>query len=101
MWNGLEHRLCCTESLQQGAQDGTFAVKGYVLPLEEGSCIYEWIMVDVLAMNIPEERSGRRQDITVCRQRLSIFQDQGNISKRPKSALSRRLLRLLLLHGVQ
>ena len=62
-----------------------------MLPLEEGSCIYEWIMVDVLVMNIPEERSGRRQDITVCRQRLSIFQDQGNISKRcprrPKSAL--------------
>ena len=51
-----------------------------MLPLEEGSCIYEWIMVDVLVMNIPEEGSGRQQDNTVCRRRLSIFQDQGNIS---------------------
>ena len=56
----------CTESLQQGAQDGAFTIKGDVLPLEEGSCIDEWIMVDVLVMNIPEEGSGRRQDNTVC-----------------------------------
>ena len=48
----------CTESLQQGAQDGAF-IKGDVLPLEEGSCIDEWIMVDVLVMNVPEEGSGR------------------------------------------
>ena len=43
-------------------------------------------------MNIPEERSGRRQDITVCRQRLSIFLDQGNISKRCPGGQSRPFL---------
>ena len=40
------------------------------------------MMVAVLVKNIPEEGSGRWQDDTVYRQRLSIFQDQGNINKR-------------------
>ena len=75
MWNDLEHRWCCTESLQQRSQDDAFTIKGQLLPLEDGN-LYRWVV-----KNIPEEGSGRWKDDTVCNQRLFIFQDQGNISK--------------------
>ena len=43
--------------------------------------INEWVMMSVIIKNIPEEGAGLSQYDTVCRWRLCIFTNEGNIIK--------------------